>query len=69
MSRPALVIETEIRTLIFFRGSFVSEQMTAAWRESKVELTREWKKRHREAVKRVKRGMGSGGANVGEFAD
>jgi hypothetical protein len=38
--------------------------MTVQWREVKVDLTREFKKRHREAVKRVKRGMGSGGANA-----
>jgi hypothetical protein len=43
--------------------------MTQKWKDSKVEMTREWKKRHREAVKRVKRGMGSGGAGLGEAAE
>lgn len=40
------------------------EQMEAAWREQKVGLTREFKRRHREAVKRQKRGMGL--AEVGD---
>lgn len=39
-------------------------EMEASWREQKVGLTREFKRRHREAVKRQKRGMGL--ADVGD---
>ncbi len=34
-----------------------SEEMTKAWEDSKLGLTREYKKRHREAVKKQKRGF------------
>lgn len=41
-----------------------SEQMTQLWNEQKRELTKEYKKRHREAVKRQKRGMGGAGPSA-----
>ncbi len=37
-------------------NSVHSDQMSEAWNKDKLELTREYKKRHREAVKRRKRG-------------
>ncbi|KAJ9109907.1 hypothetical protein QFC19_001887 [Naganishia cerealis] len=40
------------------------EQMTQLWNEQKRELTKEYKKRHREAVKRQKRGMGGAGPSA-----
>lgn len=41
-----------------------SEQMTQLWNDQKRELTKEYKKRHREAVKRQKRGMGGAGSSA-----
>jgi hypothetical protein len=38
--------------------------MAQLWNEQKRELTKEYKKRHREAVKRQKRGMGGAGPSA-----
>lgn len=45
------------------------DEIRKQWDESKAELTREFKRRHREAVKRRRRGMAGGGdGGAGEQA-
>ncbi|EJC99650.1 uncharacterized protein FOMMEDRAFT_160076 [Fomitiporia mediterranea MF3/22] len=50
------------KPLTFFRTAN-SEEIRTRWETRKVQLTRDWKRRHREAVKSVRRRGGGGGGD------
>jgi hypothetical protein len=52
------------KTTLIHLFRLISEQMNQLWNGQKRELTKEYKKRHREAVKRQKRGMGGAGSSA-----